>query len=75
MALRGTIKERINPKKKLPSRAICRAEELFSVDHYKCLVKTPGGCQCAIFFGGAVFCQHPKREEIAAQTKKKLIKP
>jgi hypothetical protein len=52
-----------------PNVALCRARRFGLTDVVFCLV--PDGCNCAfaITFGQGVFCRHPERKKIIAQTK------
>ena len=47
----------------------CVAQDLGIDDLVKCLVEYPT-CSFALSFGNGWFCEHPRRKDIAANTKK-----
>lgn len=66
------------PKNGVPSDAAdevllfsknCRAKLIgTSTMVLQCLVRPPQNCGCALRYGNAYFCLHPRRWEIAART-------
>lgn len=71
MTLENDIKPK--PKKQTwlsPDVAFCRARRFGLSDVVFCLMDDAHHCGYAISSGQSVFCRHPQREKIIAQTRK-----
>lgn len=55
-----------------PKVAFCRARRFGLSDVVFCLMEDARNCAFAISSGQSVFCRHPERDKIIAQTKNAL---
>ena len=53
----------------IPDVHKCRAKRSGSTQYEICLVPAAASCKLALSFGPTIFCLHPLRQDIVAQTK------